>query len=136
MKAKRPLSYSELQAHWYERLKNETDFVEIENTTSPDRPLLEWHSFKFTSEKSRLQRHKQEAYQQRMDSFANSAEFREIIGLMVKHGNSKFGQDEVTLIWELHRASHTERGIANQMGCSQSCIHFMIKRLQSWMNLT
>ncbi len=109
--------------------------MDIENTTDPDAPLLEWHSFKFVSLKSQIRREKRSAYQHKIDSFANDPQFSEIIGLMLKHGNNRFNHAQIETIWTLHRDGVAERKIAHEMGCSKSCIHFLLKRITEWMKL-
>lgn len=127
-------TFKEIEAFWYEKLKS-TGFVDIENTADPERPLNVWHSFKYTSKTAQIRKERRAIYQQRIDIFAQSREFSEIINLIVKHGNSRFSNAQVTAIWDMHRHGITERGIAAEMDCSKSCIHFLLHRIKAWMKL-
>lgn len=153
---------SSLVEVWYDRLR-ESGFEDIEDVgstphsrkiTAPvyrkrsmgvtqdfkqsdgDVPLKDWHSFSFTSIESQMRKQAREVYQAQIDTFANSPEFPEIIALMVRHGNNLYDTQGIERIWDLHRNGITERGIALEMSCSQSCIHFMLKRMREWMKLT
>lgn len=128
--------FNELQAEWYKKLNDEPDgFKDIENTKNPDSPLIEWHSFKYTSEQAQLRMAKRSEYQNQIDSFANDPAFPEILVLMVKHGNNLFEEPGIEKIWSLHRQGVTERTIAIEMGCSKTCIHVMLIRMREWMKL-
>lgn len=135
MSQKRQTPFSELENFWYKKLKDETGFIDIENNQDPDRPLIEWHSFKFTSEETQNRKIKRTPYQIQIDLFANHPGFEDILAIIVNHGNSLFDEVGVKQIWDLHRQGITERGIAKEMHCSQSCIHFMLRRIREWMKL-
>lgn len=134
MRLKGDQAFNDLQSQWNEKLRSE-GFDDIEDTTKDDRPLKEWHSFKFLSYKAQIRQKKREGYQHQIDTFANDPQFFEILRLLGSHGNSKFSEANLEHIWHLHRAGDTERSIAKQMECSQSCIHFLLKRFKEWMKL-
>lgn len=127
-------SLSELQREWYEKLKQD-GFIDIEDSSDPSGQLKEWHSFKFISLSSQIRKTKRSQYQLQIDSFANDPSFVEVTILMTKHWNSRFKALDVELIWTLHRDGLTERGIASEMKCSKSCIHFLLERMREWMSL-
>lgn len=126
--------FNELESYWYEKLK-ENGFKDIEDTQDPDRALIFWHSCYFKREKILKQKIAWDAYQERMDAFSNSTEFKEILNLLAKHGNNLFDQEGIMRVWELHRKGTTQREIARVMNCSQTGVHFMLKRIKTWMNL-
>ena len=125
---------SDMQAEWYQRLKDE-GFDDIEDTSHPDRPLLSWHSTRFISARIQEKMFKRLDYQREIDAFASDPQFQEILHLLVKHGNSKFNKLQVEEIWNLHRHGSTEREIADEMRVSKSCIHFLLVRIKEWMKL-
>lgn len=124
-----------MQAQWYERLKSETGFEDIEDVSLKHRPLNEWHSFKYVSEKAQIIQATRAPYQERIEDFFNNPDFPEICKAMVKHGNCKFKEEQVHLIWELHIQGDTTRCIARKLGRSKSRIDDIIKGLIQWMNL-
>jgi hypothetical protein len=127
-------TFSDVEAEWYDKLKT-SGFEDIEKTSDPNRPLTRWHSFDLVSERLQNRKITWEVYERRVEIFTNSKDFTEIINLICKHGNSIFGEVEITSIWEMHRNGHTERGIAAEMECSKSCIHFLLHRIRAWMKL-
>lgn len=129
-------AFNELEKLWYERIRFEAGFDDIENLSDPDRGLMIWHSSNFLKPEVALRAAKRSHYQDQIDTFANDPTFLEITELMVRHGNSRFGQAQVEHIWELHRNGQSQRRIAIEMGCSKSCIHFMLERMREWMRLT
>jgi hypothetical protein len=126
--------FSEVQAHWYQKLKD-SGFKDIENTKDNARPLLEWHSFKFIADNVQVRKAKRESYQIQIDLFANHQSLDEIARLLAKHGNCLFDAEGIKEIWDLHRHGMTERWIAGEMKCSQSGIHFLLRRMREWMRL-
>lgn len=130
----RPQLFSEIQAIWYEKLER-SGFEDIETPNDRDGALKEWHSFKFVSLKAQLRKEKLSAYQLQIDSFANDPAFPEILKLMTKHGHNKFDSLGLETIWTMHRQGMTERRIAFEQKVSQSCIHFLLKRMREWMRL-
>lgn len=127
---KGPRPPNDLVREWYAKLEG---FTDIED--GPDGPLKDWHSFKFVSLASQAKWEKRSPYQTQIDNFANNPEFHEVLRLIVKHGNSRFDPRGIEYIWTMHRDGVTERGIAQEMRCSQSCVHFLLKRIRSWMKL-
>lgn len=125
-------AFNELREKWYEKLSQD-GFTDIERIK--DDTLEEWHSFKFVSITSQIRREKRSQYQLQIDCFANDPQFHEVLRLIVKHGNSKFTVRQIEYIWTMHRDGVTERGIAREMRCSQSCVHFLLKRMREWMKL-
>lgn len=119
---------------WYQKLED-SGFEDIEQSPDSESPLKDWHSFSFTSIESQARKRKREVYQAKIDAFANSPEFPEITQLMVRHRNNLYNALQVEKIWDMHRDGVPERDIALEMGCSQSCIHFMLKRMREWMSL-
>ena len=135
MSRKREPQFTQIEAHWYKKLKDE-GFEDIENVKDKDRPLVEWHSFKFTSESTQIRKIKRSPYQMQIDLFANHPDLNQILTLIVKHGNSLFDEVGVRQIWDMHRIGVTERQIAKEMHCSHSCIHFMLRRIRDWMKIS
>ncbi len=127
-------AFKDLQDEWYQRLESE-NFLDIENTKHPHRPLIEWHSFKMTSEKFQIIKEIKSQYQLQIDSFHNHESFPEACKLIVKHGNCKFTYNEVGIIWALHVDGLTIRKIASDLNRSKSTIHYVIQGLRQWMNL-
>lgn len=126
--------FNELESSWYELLEK-NGFKDIENHKHPDKPLNEWHSFKFTSERIQIKKQHREELEIKFERFTNSSDFEDALDLMVKHGNNLFDKSQIKLIWNLHREGFTYRKIASQIGGSCSGIFFLIRRLKSWMNL-
>lgn len=127
-------SFKDLQAQWYEKLREE-GYLDIENTNHPSRPLKEWHSFKMTSQRFQIIQANRSQYQKQIDDFINHPDFAEACRLMVKHGNCKFKQSEVMLIWELHTKGYTTRKIARQVGRVKSRVDDVLKGLREWMKI-
>lgn len=125
---------NDLQDEWYKKLHDE-GFRDIEDTSSPKAPLFRFHSFDLPSQEAQVRSERRSIYQLRIDSFANDPAFPEITLLMTKHWNSKFKAEDIEVIWTLHRDGFTERGIAAEMNCSKSCIHFLLQRMREWMKL-
>ncbi len=123
-----------LQAEWYRRLAQE-GFEDAEDHTQPNRPLKEWHSFKFISETVQIRQERTQDYQEKAEEFFYGPAVDEVYHLIVKHGNSGFQMPQVKLIWELHVAGFTERKIALQLDRPKTTIHDMIERIRTWMNL-
>lgn len=124
----------DLQEHWYAKLEAE-EFPEIENTKHPNRPLVEWHSFKMTSQRFQIIQANRQLYQRQIDDFINHPSFKEACESLVKHGNCKFIRDEVELVWTLHVEGLTTRTIGRRLGRVKSRIDDVIKGLRQWMNL-
>ena len=134
MKQKCPKTFDELQAHWYQRLYDD-GFRDIENVADPERPLKEWHSRKFASERSQIRQEEQERYQQRISDFLNSSHVDEICGLIVKHGNSSITPNKVKKILEFHRDGLTQRAIAKRLRCGKKCVHITLNKAKEWMKV-
>lgn len=128
--------FNKLKQEWYQKLKD-SGFEDIENTHLEDHPLIRYHSyfFKRKSREVEVRVERGSGYREKIDSFANDPAFSEIVLLMVRHGNSRFAQEEIESIWQMHRSGSSERVIANSMGCSKSCIHFILERMRAWMRL-
>lgn len=135
MKPKTPKTLKELQEIWYQKLRDKTDFVDIEDTTKPDRPLKEWHSSKFQTHRSKSRQAAREAYDKMMDRFLNSKSIDEICELIVKHGNSSIGPKKVKQILEFHRNGLTHRAISKKIKCGQKCVHITLRKAKAWMKL-
>lgn len=129
---RRKKSFKEIEQHWYSKLKG---FVDIEDTSNPDRPLKEWHSTKFTSDRSKVRQEQREKYNAKIAEFINSREINEICSLMVQHGNSSFGPKKLKKILELHNDGFTERAIAKKIRRSKNCIHKTLKKAKEWMKV-
>ena len=126
---KGPRPPNDLVREWYAKLEGFTD-IEDENGE-----LKAWHSVRFLQAGVLAQKARRSAYQLQIDNFANNPEFHEILKLIVKHGNSRFDARGIEYIWTMHRDAVTERRIAQEMKCSKSCIHFLLRRIRSWMTL-
>jgi hypothetical protein len=127
-------SFKDLQTQWYKKLEDQ-DFLDIENTKHPNRPLKEWHSFKMTAERFQIIRAKNSEYQGQIEDFLNNPAFEEACKSMIKHGNCKFKIEEVHLIWELHVQGETTRSIGKKLGRVKSRIDGIIDGLREWMKL-
>lgn len=124
-----------VQDKFYALLKSH-GFSDIEDSRLPDRPLKEWHNMKFSSEKAKAKIAIRAEYQKLIDDFTNSPSFEEVCRMMIYHGNCKVGIEGIREIWELsaHQA-WTERRIAEHVGRSKTCIHYILKRFRAWMIL-
>ncbi len=87
-----------LQTHWYNILKEE-GFVDIEDTSLDDRPLIEWHNFKF--KKCNIERR-----------MATETYIDEARNLLHTYG---FANSTHRLIWELHCEGTSIREIAKKI---------------------
>ena len=134
MRKKEP-QFKQIEAHWYKKLKDE-GFEDIENVKDKDRPLVEWHSFKFTSESTQIRKIRRTPYQIQIDLFANHPELEEILKIFVNHGNSLFDEVGIKQIWDMHRQGITQREIAKEMHCSQPGIFFLLRRIRDWMKIS
>jgi hypothetical protein len=122
------------QSYWYDRLKEE-GFQDIEDTSNPERPLKEWHSRKFLSERSRARQEARENYNKMIDNFINSRSLDDICRLITKHGNSALEPSDVKKILELHKDGLPERKIATKIKVSKNCIHLTLEKARTWMKL-
>lgn len=129
-------AFNDLREEWYEKL-SESGFTDIEVVLpgNEDTALVRFHSFDLLLEGAQARREKRSPYQSQIDLFANDPQFPEILRLIVKHGNSKFSTRQIEYVWSMHRDGITERRIASEMKVSQSCIHFLLKRMRAWMKL-
>ncbi len=123
-------AFSDLKTEWYEKLQG-SGFEDIECGEN----LIVWHSTAFQKPSAILRSEKQAQYQARIDSFANDPQFVDIVFKMSRELNVLFTSEGIEYIWTLHREGRSERNIAEEMECSKSCIHYMLKRLREWMNL-
>ncbi len=123
-------SLKDLQAEWYTKLKAE-GFVDIESRNY----LIKWHSFDFTSQRFQLIQASRAQYQKQIDDFKNHPAFIDACKSMVRHGNSKFTEIEVELIWTLHTEGLTTRSIAGRLQRVKSRIDDIIRGLRQWMRL-
>lgn len=110
-------------------------FQDIEDTSSPDRPLKEWHSRKFISDRSKARQVERENYNKMIDNFINSRSINEICTLITRHGNSALKPKEAKRILELHRDGLTERKIAEKIKCGKKCVHLTLEKARTWMKL-
>lgn len=127
-------SVKDLQKQWYAKLEKE-GFSDIENTDNPNRPLIEWHSFKLPSEKFQIMQANRAEYQKNIEDFSNHPSFPDICETMVKHGNCKFESWEINLVWAYHIDGLTTREIAKKFGKVKSRIDDILKGLREWMRL-
>lgn len=128
----RPLK--DIEAEWYLKLKAE-GFEDIEDTSLPDRPLIEYHSTKFCKTAGQNKRARYEKYYNQFEAFLNSSSINEICELIVKHGNSSIGPQKVKKVLQLHVGGKTERRIAKEVKCSKDCVHRILKKAQEWMDV-
>lgn len=126
--------FKEIESEWYERLKI-GGFQDIEDTSNPDRPLKEWHSKKFATERSRVRQAERENYNRMIDNFINSIGFGDICKLITRHGNSTLSPGDAKKILELHRNGWSQRKIANKLKCGKKCVHLTIDKAKIWMKL-
>lgn len=95
-----------LERFWYDKLKKE-GFIDIEDTTISNRPLLSWHSFKFC----KTPKVKQEAlsdYYYKASQLLNTYEFEKPI-----HRR----------IWELHCEGYSWRKIESIIQWEPGSLH-------------
>lgn len=133
-KQRKPQTLKELQAEWYAKAAD-SGFNDIEDVSHPDRPLKEWHSRKFLSDRSRLRQMERDKYNQQIDEFINAGKIDEICSLIVKHGNSSIGPKKVKRIIEFHRNGLPERTIAKKVRCGKKCVHLTLKKAREWMKV-
>lgn len=131
---KDPADFKALQAEWYKKLAD-SGFKDIEDTTLPDRPLLEWHSFKFISERSQNLKAKREQYQRMAENLLNHENFPRLSRLMVRHGLSKLSAKQVRTIWAMHCEGASERRTARTLSLAKTTVHDALARCQQWMKL-
>jgi hypothetical protein len=127
-------SLKEYQDEWYAILKEE-GFQDIEDVSNPGRPLKEWHSRKFTSERSRIRQAERENYNKMIDNFINARSINEICAIIVKHGGCVLEPREAKRILELHRDGLPERKIAAKIKVSKKCVHLTLEKARTWMKL-
>ena len=128
--------FKEVEAEWYAKLKAEPiGFQDIEDVSNPDRPLKEWHSMKFMSERSRARQAERENYNRMIDNFINSRAINEICGLITSHGNSALKPQAAKKILELHRDGLSQRKIAEKMNVGKKCVHSTLEKARTWMKL-
>lgn len=130
-----PKSLKEVQDEYYAILKAR-GFKDIEDPDSPDRPLIEWHNHKFSSEKAIYKIEVRKEYQQLIDDFTNSKDFDDICVVMTDHGNCSLSSGDIKEIWDFSsQQGWTERKIAEYKKKSKTCIHGVLERLRKWMSL-
>lgn len=134
LKRKPTESFEELQAKWYGRLK-EFGFEDIEDTSDPDRKLIDWHSVMFRRHRSRLKQEANERYFKKIDEFMNREDLDEICGLIVNHGNSVLTKKKVKKVLELHSGGLSERKIAKKIKRSKKVVHLALKKAREWMKV-
>lgn len=127
-------SFKDLEHEWYQVLKD-SGYLDIEDTSNINRPLKEWHSFKMVSERFQEIKDDKSQYQRQIDEFYNHPSFPDICKTMVKHGNCKFEDWEVKLLWGLHVEGVTTRGISVHINRAKSSVHDILKGLREWMKL-
>lgn len=131
-RTKRP--FKEIEAEFYARLKA-SGFQDIEHTSIPGRPLKDWHSSRFLTEKSKARQAARENYNKMIDNFINSRAINEICSLITQHGNSSLKPKEAKKILELHRDGLPQRKIAEQMKVGKKCVHLTLEKARTWMKL-
>lgn len=127
-------SFRDLESHWYQKLE-EQGFQEIENLKSRARPLKEWHSFKLISERVIIRQAKYSQYQVRIDDFSNHPSFHDACKFIANRKNCTFTEEQIALVWELHRTGLTRRAICKRLGRVKSRIDDIIRDFRQWMNL-
>lgn len=133
-KGSKTKSLKELEKEWYAKLKK-AGFQDIENTSQGDRPLKEWHSRKFCSERSRTRQGDREKYNRQIDDFINHQRIHEICVSISNHGNSTVTPNTVKKILELHRQGQTERVIAKKVKRGKKCVHLTLSKAREWMKV-
>ncbi len=126
--------FKQLQEEWNAKLKT-SGFQDIEDTSRPDRPLKEWHSTKFCSERSRIRQAQREKYNKAIDDFINSESINEICELIARHGNSAFSAHQVKRVLELHREGLDERKIAKAVRRGKTSVHLVLTKAKEWMKV-
>jgi hypothetical protein len=138
------ICFNDLQRHWYQKIKEETDFEEIEDLRYIDkgprckdlshlRPLKEWHTFKYTTEDITFKKSHHNEYQEKADAFVNHPTFKDACEAVAEHGNSAVNEVQIELIWLLHCEGQTERKIAETFKRSKTCVHRVVAYLREWM---
>lgn len=126
--------YSDLEKEWYEKLRK-SGFVDIEDTRQFERPLKDWHSTKFASERSRIRQAQREAYNKKLEDFLNSNAINEICALMTKHGRNTIGPKKAKNILILHLNGEDERKIAKKKKCSRDVVNRTLRKAKEWMRV-
>ncbi len=130
-----PQTLKEAYAEWTPKLVA-SGFVDIEDVNHPERPLKEWHSRKFCTERSIERQADREKYDKQISDFLNSDPINEICSLIVSHGNSSIGPKKVKKILELHSIEgFSERKIAKEVKCGKKCVHTTLKKAKEWMKV-
>jgi hypothetical protein len=127
-------TFNELEAFWYAKLES-AGFRDAEDTSSPERPLKEWHSRKFIGDRARIRQAERERYDQKLAALLNGPEVMEICRLIADHGNKSIGPKRVQRIIEEHRAGLSERAIAKKVRCGRKCVAKTIAKTRQWMKL-
>lgn len=130
----RKRTFKEEEQDWYAKLKSK-GFTDIEDTSNPDRPLKDWHSTKFTSERSRIRQAQREAYNKKLEDFLNSNAINEICALMTKHGRNTIGPKKAKNILILHLNGDDERKIAKKKKCSRDVVNRTLRKAKEWMKV-
>ncbi len=128
------MSFDELQSYWYSRL-NTNGFVDIEDTSRPDRPLKQWHSFKFISCDHHIEKMSLEEYQLKLMKLIEHESFDDLCILIASSRKSKLNADDIKIIATLHLEGLSVREIAIKFKKSKSRIQLNIERIRQWMNL-
>jgi hypothetical protein len=133
-KSKPPKPFGELEREWYQKLAK-SGFVDIEDTANPERPLKQWHSRKFCSERSRIRQGQRKAYDEKISAFINSPSFHEICALIAQHWNNKLTPRKIKRLLELHRGGLSERKIAEKLKCGKKSVHLTLVKARQWMEV-
>jgi hypothetical protein len=109
--------FKKVQAHWYQKLKNE-GFKDIEDTRSEDRLLLTWHSRYFVYKYSSLGFQSKQVYFEMAQDFLNE---------------HPFASDWDIQVWTLHTEGLSIREIARKLDTKRCRVELTIKRLRALM---
>ena len=123
----------DLQDKWYQVLKQE-GFNDIEDYQRADRPLLEWHAFKYISPRSQQRQQSYLEYEEKIEAFIRSESFDDVFLFITNHWNSS-KTDEAKQIWDLYLQGWTERRIANHINRSKTCVHQVLWRILEWVKV-
>lgn len=129
----------ELEIIWYQKLADETDFEDIEDVFKKGRPLKEWHSLKFRSQRSKTKQLDQNEYALLVEKYNSQVSFEDIGELVVFErragGWEPITKLEAEQIWMLHLEGLTERKIAQRLNRSKTGVHGVIQRILEWLKV-
>lgn len=131
------LTFSQLQAEWYERLAQE-GFADIEDTTQPNRPLLSWSGLccghMTESDRVVLPGWPESPFILR-EELLYHPEFSDICESICKHGSNSLLPHQIRSILEMQINGMSCRQIGEALSANYSSIFRAQKKLLEWATL-